>query len=35
MADTLANLKDCRVALLRELADVDTADDYRDWRRRA
>lgn len=35
MADTLANLKDCRVALLRELADVDTADDYRDWRRSA
>ncbi len=33
LRDTLANLNDCRVALLRELADVDTADDYREWRR--
>ena len=35
MADTLGNLKDRRVALLRELADIDTAEDYRDWRGRA
>lgn len=33
-ADTLANLKGARVALLDELADVDTADEWRAWARR-
>ena len=33
LKDTLANLQDCRVALLRELADVDTVADYLGWRR--
>ena len=31
-ADTLANLEGARVALLRELDDIDTAEDYRTWR---
>ena len=33
-ADTLANLENSRVALLRELDDIDTADEYRAWRAR-
>jgi len=33
LADTLANLAGHRVALLRELSDVDTAADHRAWRR--
>jgi hypothetical protein len=33
LADTLANLAGHRVALLRELRDVDTAADHRAWRR--
>ena len=32
LADTRANLKGARVALLRELDDIDTAEDYRAWR---
>ena len=34
LGDTLANLADQRVALLRELSDIDTADDYANWRER-
>ena len=34
LADTLANLEGSRVALLRELDDIDTAEDYRTWRAR-
>lgn len=34
LADTLANLEGFRVALLRELDDIDTADEYRAWRAR-
>jgi len=33
LADTLANIAGRRVALLRELNDVDTAEDHRTWRR--
>ena len=32
LADTRANLEGARVALLRELNDIDTAEDYRAWR---
>lgn len=32
LADTLANLSGARVALLRELADIDTAEDYLAWK---
>jgi hypothetical protein len=35
LADTLANLRDCRVAQLRQLSDVDNSDDHLQWRRRA
>ncbi len=33
LADTRANLSGCRVGLLRTLADIDTAEDHRAWRR--
>ncbi|MCA3263288.1 MAG: TIGR04282 family arsenosugar biosynthesis glycosyltransferase [Telmatospirillum sp.] len=35
LADTLANAKRARVAKLRTLADIDTAEDWRGWQRRA
>jgi rSAM/selenodomain-associated transferase 1 len=35
LADTLANAGHRRVAKLRVLADIDTAEDWRRWRRRA
>lgn len=35
LADTLANAKRRRVAKLRTLADIDTAEDWRAWMRRA
>lgn len=34
LADTLANLGPARVAFLRPLSDIDTAEDYRLWRDR-
>jgi uncharacterized protein len=34
LADTLANAKRARVAKLREIADIDTAEDWRAWQKR-
>lgn len=33
LEDTLTNLADCKVALLRVLDDIDTGEDYKAWRR--
>jgi len=35
LADTQANLKHRRIALLAPLADIDTPEDYRNWRSRS
>ncbi len=35
LSDTLLNFRNRRISILRRLADIDTPDDYRRWRKRA